>query len=77
MTRSLFNPAVAQVFPRGLGESLVSDQVLPAFQMTAREALEKGHDPLDVWQELLRETDHDTPENLFWHRRELKPKPQP
>lgn len=74
MTRSMFNAAVDAVFPRGLGASLVTDQVLTEFGATAEASLDKGADPLEVWQALLRETDRDTEENLFWHRRDLKRK---
>lgn len=74
MTRSQFKQALAEVFPSGLGDSLASDQVLTEWGMTALQALERGADPLAVWQALLRATDRDTEENLFWHRRDLRPK---
>ena len=72
MTRSIFNQALAEVFPSGLGASLAADSVLVEFGMTANDALAAGRDPLEVWQALLRATDKDTDENLFWHRRNLK-----
>lgn len=72
MTRSLFTRALTEVFPAGLGVSLAADEVLSKWNLTADEALERGYDPLEVWQELLRETDRDTEENLFWHLRDLK-----
>ncbi|WP_297724336.1 DUF3046 domain-containing protein [uncultured Mobiluncus sp.] len=71
MTRSQFKQALTEVFPHGLGETLASDQVLTEWGMTALQALERGADPLAVWQALLRATDRDTEENLFWHRRDL------
>lgn len=72
MTRSVFNAALAEVFPHGFGETLVSDQVLVEFGVTPAAALEAGVDPLEVWQALLRATGKDTEENLWWHRRNLK-----
>lgn len=72
MTRSVFNSALVAVFPGGLGDSLLSDQVLLEFGLTAGEALNRGVDPLAVWQALLRATGKDSEENLWWHRRDLK-----
>lgn len=74
MTRSQFKRALAEVFPSGLGDALASDQVLTEWGMTALQALEHGADPLAVWQALLRATNRDTEENLFWHRRDLRTK---
>lgn len=74
MTLSTFYAALAEVFPHGLGSSLVADQVLTEFSATAQEALDAGADPLQVWQALLRASGRATEENLFWHRREIKPR---
>lgn len=74
MTRSLFNSALAAVFPHGFGDSLLQDQTLVEFGATAQEALDAGVDPWEVWRALLHATGKDSEENLWWHRRDLKRK---
>lgn len=68
MKHSEFWACLDRIYGSAYGRSLVMDLVLTKFGLTANEALEKGHKPLEVWQALVVETGAD--DSALWAHRE-------
>lgn len=57
MKASEFWDALERVYGPALGRSLVRDLYMTSLRGTAREALDAGADPGDVWNALIAATD--------------------
>ncbi|MDO4613408.1 MAG: DUF3046 domain-containing protein [Actinomycetaceae bacterium] len=71
MRRSEFDEAVAEVLGDTYGTAVTTDLYLVPLGGTARELLDRGADPQQVWEGIVRELDLD-PELAWVHRSEKK-----